>query len=285
MSGVNGKQDVTIGWVQSFHWFDSLNLNRQGGTWFWDQRNHSGTGKNFTTDETDLNFLRFSTTKSFPAFAYSTSNEDPGNGKVANGDSYGAINGNLDWDDNSISDQICSYSINCFIKDFYVNGVLQIQSDSSNVDITLRRLQNFHPAIGQVINWSVTDANNRIVKQGTCTRTAGPITIYGVNIYKTGSTLSLTTDNCLKIETPMVVQIPAQILTVAKVGEDYQVSVNLNYESNVEVKVVDMAGRTVNNRMMAMQEGRNEFSLALKPGAYVLQVRAAGFSESKKLIF
>lgn len=285
MSAVNGKQDVTVGWVQSFHWFDSLNLNRQGGTWFWDQRNHTGLGKNFTTDETDVDFLRFSTTKSFPAFAYNSTNKNPGNGSVSNGDLYGALNGNLDWDDNSISDQGCNYSINCFMKNFYVNGVLQIQSDSTTADITLRRLQHYHPAIGQVITWSVMDANNKIIQQGSFIHNAGPITIYGVKIYKTGSTLSLMTSNCQKIDNPFAAKIPFEILTVAKTGEDYEVSVNLNSQSTVEVKVVDMMGRTVNTSTMAMQEGINKFSLALNPGAYILQVKGEGFSESKKLVF
>jgi len=77
----------------------------------------------FTPDETNLDFLRFSTSKSYPAFSYCSINQNPGNGNVNNGDPYGAVNGYLDWDDNSISDQNCSYSINCFIKDFYVGGV------------------------------------------------------------------------------------------------------------------------------------------------------------------
>ena len=161
--------------------------------------------------------------------------------------------------------------------------MLQIQSDSSIVDITLRRLQYFHPSVGQVVNWSVTNANNQIVKHGSFTRTSGPITVKGVSIYKAGSTLSLTTSNCLRIENPA--QISSEILTVAKVGEDYEVSVNLNQQSNVEVRVVDILGRIFSNRMIAMQEGSNKFSLALHPGTYILQVRAEGFSESKKLVF
>lgn len=287
MSGVNGKQDITVGWVQNFHWFDSLNLNRQGGVWFWDQRDHSGNGKNFDPEETDLNFLRFSTTRSFPAFAYNLINENPGDGDINNGDPYGSINGYLDWDDKSIDDQSCSYSINCFIKDFYVGGVQQPEFDSTSVDITLRRLQNFHPANGQVIEWSVTKKNKKkIIQQGSFTYNTGPITLYGVKIYnKKGSTISLQIDNCGKNGNPTEILSPDQLVTVAKTGGDYEVSVTLSSPSNVEVKVVDMMGRTINDCTMAMQEGCNKFSLAMYPGAYILQVKAAGFSESKKLIF
>lgn len=285
MIGVNGKKDLTVGWVQSFHWFDSLNLNRQGGVWFWDQRNHSGSGKNFTTDETTLNFLRFNTLRSFPAFAYNSSNKNPGTGSATNGDPYGAINGNLDWNDNSIDDQICSYSINCFIKKFYVNGVLQIQTDSTQADITLRRLQYFHPTSGQSISWTVKNESNQIVNQGSFIYNSGPITIYDVNIYKTGSTLSLVIGNCQRIENAPIVQNSSEILTVAKSGENYEVFVNLKNDSRVEMNVIDITGRIVNNRIVAMHEGINKFFLDLHPGTYIIQVRSLGFSESKKLVF
>jgi hypothetical protein len=284
MSGVNGKQDVTVGWVQTYHWFDSVNLNTQGGVWFWDQRNHTGTGKNFTTDETNLDFLRFSTKKSYPAFAYCSINQNPGNGNVNDGDQYGAINGNLDWDDLSVSDQHCSYSINCFIKNFYVNEVLQQQYDSCTSDITIRRLQNFKPVSGDVINWKVTDSNNKIVQQGSFTSDGiQPLEIHAAKVYAAGSTISFSINNCQKQENTAVV--PDQLLTIARTGESYQASVTLNESANVEVKVIDMMGRTVSSSIIAMQAGSNTFSLLFNSGAYVLQVRATGFSESRKLVF
>lgn len=285
MSGVSGKHDNTIGWVQSYHWFDSLNSNRQGGTWFWDQRGHSGQGKNFTPEETSIDFLRFSTTQSFPAFAYNSINEDPGDGNVNDGDPYGSINGYLDWDDNSIEDENCRYSINCFIKDFYVGGECQEKFESTIVDITLRRLQNFHPANGQVINWNVKKKSNKIIQEGSFTYNGEPITLYDVTITDKGSIITLEIDDCQKNENSAGVLSSDPILTVAKTGEDYEVSVTLGSSSKVEVTVVDMMGRTVNARTIAMQEGSNTFTLAMNSGAYILQVRAAGFSESEKLIF
>jgi hypothetical protein len=174
------KKTLPLDGCRIYHWFDSVNLDRLGGVWYWDQRNHQGNGSNYTSDETNLDFLRFSTTKSYPAFAYCTINQNPGNGNVSNGAPYGAINGYLDWDDNSVDDQKCSYSIDCFVKDMYVGGVLQTQYDSCIRDVTLKRLQNFKPTEGQVIHWSVTKGTNKVMQSGNFTyHTSSPITVYG----------------------------------------------------------------------------------------------------------
>src|SRR4029077_12753908 len=88
--GISGKNDVTTGWVQKFHWFDSMNLSLEGGTWYWDQRNHTGDGANFDDSETTPDYLRFSIKRSYLSFANCTINQDPGNGDVHDGDPYGA---------------------------------------------------------------------------------------------------------------------------------------------------------------------------------------------------
>ena len=287
MSGVNGKKDVTVGWVQSYHWFDSLNFDRLGGIWYWDQRNHQGSGSNFTSDETNLDFLRFSTTKSYPAFAYCSINQNPGNGNANNGDQYGAINGYLDWDDSSIIDQKCSYSIDCFVKDFYVGGVIQTQYDSCIRDVTLRRLQNFKPADGQLISWSVTKSNNAIVQSGSFIYTSSsPITVYAAKIYRSGSILSFTIDNCQKDGNSELISAPSPLMILARRENGYEVTVNLNVASEAEVNVIDMMGRIVGSQKISTHEGSNTFFIPLNTsGAYVLQMKSAGFSESRKLVF
>jgi len=191
IGGVNGKKDVTIGWVQTYNWYDSVNISLQGGIWFWDQRNHNGLGKNFADTEATINYSRFSTTKSYPAFSYCTINQNPGNSDPNSGDPYGALNGYLDWDDNSISDQPCSYSIKCNVKDMYVGGVLQTQYDTCTADITLRRIQNFHPEEGQTLSWTNYAANNTLIQSGSFVYNGGPVTLYGVKIKRSGSTITV----------------------------------------------------------------------------------------------
>jgi hypothetical protein len=232
----------------------------------------------FHPEETDLDFLRFDR-KSYPIRLRSI-NQDPGKGNVNDGDEYGAINGYLDWDDLSVSDEGCSYSINCFIKTLCERCTSEIRF----LHFQSTQTPNFKPVSGDVINWKVKNSNNKVVQQGSFTSDGiQPLEIFGAKVYAAGSTISFSIYNCQKQENSAVV--PEQLLTIAKTGESYQASVTLNESAKVEVKVVDMMGRTVSNRIIAMQAGTNTFSLLLNSGAYVLQVKATGFSESRKLIF
>ncbi|MEO6169097.1 MAG: hypothetical protein ABIO46_08105, partial [Chitinophagales bacterium] len=197
ISGINGRQDVTVGWIQKFFWYDSLNFSRQGGQWYWDQRMHNNNGSLFTDAEVTVNYERFSLARSYPAFSYCSINQNPGNGLPTNGDPVGAINGYLDWTDQSIVDNNINYDITCFVKNMYAGGALMAkQYDSCTTDITFRRLQQFKPLQGQVITWTVRKNGGVVVQQGTTTYNGGPITLYGIKIYKVGSNISMSVPGC-----------------------------------------------------------------------------------------
>ncbi len=196
-AGINGKQDVTVGWIQKFFWYDSLNESRLGGAWYWDQRTHTNNGALFTDEEVTPDYERFTLARSFPAFSYCSINQNPGNGSPPNGDPWGAINGYLDWNDASIADNPNEYAITCFVKNLYAGGTLvSEQYDSCITDITFRRLQKFKPSAGQTITWKVKNSSNKIVQQGSFVYSGGPITLYDVKIYKTNSVISLSTGSC-----------------------------------------------------------------------------------------
>jgi hypothetical protein len=196
-AGINGKQDVTVGWIQKFFWYDSLNASRLGGAWYWDQRTHTNSGAKFTDEEVTPDYERFTLARSFPAFSYCSANQNPGNGTPSNGAPWGAINGYLDWNDASIADNPNDYAITCFVKNLYAGGTLAAeQYDSCNTDITFQRLQKFKPTVGQTISWKVKNSSNKIVQQGSFTYTGGIITLFGVKIYKTNSVISMSTGSC-----------------------------------------------------------------------------------------
>ncbi|MBA2422897.1 MAG: hypothetical protein H0V61_06690, partial [Chitinophagales bacterium] len=202
IGGVHGKQDVTIGWVQSKHWYDTVNVSRQGGAWFWDQRVHDNTGAKFLEEETRIDYERFTLARSFPAFSNCSVNQNPGSGSPNSGDPWGAINGYLDWNDASIVDNNFNYSITCFVKDLYAGGIpAPNQYDSCTTDITFRRLQQFNPTIGQTVYWTVKNSNDIIVQQGSTAYT-GPLTLSGIKIYRSGSTITLTVEDCSTYNLP-----------------------------------------------------------------------------------
>nr|MBA2406661.1 T9SS type A sorting domain-containing protein [Chitinophagales bacterium] len=197
IGGVHGKQDFTIGWVQSKFWYDSVNVSKQGGAWYWDQRNHDNDGAKFLDTEVTPEYERFTLARSFPAFSNCSINQNPGNGANNSGDAWGAINGYLDWNDASIIDNNFNYSITCFVKDLYAGGVpAPSQYDSCTTSITLRRVQHFTPTIGQTVYWTVKNNNGITVQQGTTTYTGAPITLNGIKIYRSSSTITMTIEDC-----------------------------------------------------------------------------------------
>ncbi|MBA3649377.1 MAG: hypothetical protein H0W62_12635 [Chitinophagales bacterium] len=285
MGGVNGKNDITVGWVQKFHWYDSLNATRAGGTWYWDQRDHGGDGSQFTPDETKPDYERYAIHKSYPAFAYCSINQNPGDGDSKNGDPYGAINGYLDWEDGSLTDEACSYAVTCFVKDFYVGGKLdKEQYKSCTSDITLRRVQKFKPGMGEKISWAVKKEGNEI-QSGSFTYYGGAITLYGVKIYKSKSDISLKINKCssgkLAEDT-----LPDDQVKVVAIPDGYQLVLNLPSDDYIRLDIFDMSGKLISSRIIEMMRGLNSIPV-FSPGngVYVALMQGNSFNQAVKLNF
>lgn len=284
IGAVHGKQDNTVGWVQQLHWYDSLEYSRQGGVWYWDQRQHNGSGKQFLDDEIKFDLKRFSTAKSYPAFSYCSINQNPGNGSKTSGDPYGAINGYLDWVDSTVTDVKCDYSITCFIRDMYVNGVLQQQYDSCTTDVTLRRLQKFKPNIGASINWSVLRDNGSVAASGSFIHDGGPITLYSIPVYRSGATIDLHVSGCNRMEGDEPVE--AADFTFMWRENGYLIRGVVAQDIPIHITLFDLAGRTVMEQTVNWHEGVNEISMeANLQGEFIMQLLSDQFAINRKLFF
>lgn len=293
---INGKNDATVGWVQKFHWYDTLNAYRQGGTWFWDQRTHGGNNAQFLDSETTPDYLRYYSNRSYPAFSYCSINQDPGTGIATDGDDYGAINGYLDWDDASVSDQLCSYSIKCFVKDFYVGGVLDaLQYDSCFTDITLRRTQKFHPESGQTINWSNYGTNNQLLQSGSFVYDGGLITLSGIKIKKSNSTITFTIENCgvgTEVSTQGVSFNNNLNVFPNPISDAATISFSVDQAQKVSLKIFDVTGRlltilaseTMNAGNHQLQwNARGENGTPFNTGIYFLKMETPNHIETIQL--
>ncbi|MEO5674782.1 MAG: T9SS type A sorting domain-containing protein, partial [Chitinophagales bacterium] len=284
IQAINGKNDTKAGWVQKNHWYDTVNAYRQGGKWYWDQRVHNGDNALFTTLETQTDYTRYFTNKSYPAFSFCTINQNPGTGDPANGDPYGAINGYLDWDNNSINDLNCSYSINCFIKTFYVGGVADAeQFDSCYTDITLRRTQNFHPLAGQTITWTNYDTGNNLLQSGNFVYDGKQITIAAVKIKKPGSTISLAISNCFNRQNEVVKAEEA--CSLIKTTDGYTVVMKARSDQHAVLDIFDIAGHSVRQAQHELHSGNNNIHLQLPSGLYLLKVSSDEIRFTGKMIF
>ncbi|MBA2407337.1 MAG: hypothetical protein H0V65_05025, partial [Chitinophagales bacterium] len=180
---ISGKQDELMGWTEKVAFYDSVNANRIGGYFFWDNRDHGGTiGK--TWDDSNFSLYRYRKNRSFPAFSYCSVNENPGNGNGTDGALFGSINGCLDWNDNSIIDESSQWNIKIFTRNLKkYTGEIILAPDSCSADVTPRRLQQFQPQAGNTLSWKLYH-KNQLVQSGTIPYSEGLIVIPQVKIYK-----------------------------------------------------------------------------------------------------
>ena len=285
---VHGKKDVTITWSSKIiSWFDSLESNCVGGVFYWDQRNHGGDGKNFLPDETTPDFFRYQTNKAYPAFSNCSINQDPGNGSPTSGDKYGAYNGYLDWDD-SITDNICDFTVNVFVKDFFVGGVLDaVQYNSCTTDVTIRRMQNFKPTTGQTIKWKNFDASNTKIQSGSFTYSDGLLTIKGMTINKSGNRIELKIANCNKQgkdtdEAPELIQ---SRITHSS-GGGYTMELMSSDEGIGWFCVYDLMGRMISRQSVSFSKGINNIDLpAPGKGIFLVSVQTPSWTKTEKVFF
>jgi hypothetical protein len=282
---VHGKNDKSVPWSSGkIKWYDSLQINHAGGVFYWDQRSHNGNGKNFLFEETIPDFFRYATNKSYPAFSNCSINPNPGNGTPSNGAPYGAINGYLDWED-AITDEDCNYSINVFVKNLYVNGVLAPdQYSTCKTDVSFRRLQNFQPSEGSTITWKNFNSSNSVIQSGSFVYKGGLITIKSLTVNKSGNRIELLISNCQRNSDVMAVSNELVYFTASSNG--YTVYADLTEDSEVLVNMFDLLGRTVYHRKVMMTKGMNTFEIAsVSNGMYLVELKGASFSSVNKLLF
>ncbi|MBA2406594.1 MAG: hypothetical protein H0V65_01180 [Chitinophagales bacterium] len=282
---VHGKKDKTVPWSTTMiTWFDSLNLNRVGGVFSWDQRTHSGSGKNFLTEETIPNFYRYQTTKSYPAFSNCSINQNPGIGTSTSGDPYGAYNGYLDWDD-QITDEECEYSVNVFVKNYYVGGVLiSDQYSTCKTDISFRRLQNFHPAVGATIAWKNYNSSNEIIQSGSFVFKGDLMTITNLTVNKSSNKIELKISNCQR-NTDVVATSNEHVYFTPSFG-GYTVHADVSEDGEVLVNMFDLLGKNLYHKQVMMTKGMNTLEIASEGhGMYLVELKGKSFSSVNKLLF
>lgn len=194
MIAFNGKNDTIVGWAEKIGFYNSMNLNRHGGMFFFDSRPHQQGGIREWSPQQNPSILnRFRLNQSYPAFSNSSANGNPGNGVATNGDVFGTLNGNLGWDETAILDTAERFEITVKTVSLQSTNGTVAAPNSATANITPRRLQNFRPASGQVVNFENRDQNGQVIQQGQVTVDAlGLITVPQFTITPNGNKLILT---------------------------------------------------------------------------------------------
>lgn len=194
MIAFHGKNDDVVGWAEKLGFYNAINANRHGGMFFFDSGVHNRVGGEWVTQQSVNVLNRYRLNQSYPAFSNSSANGNPGNGNATDGDTFGTINGNLDWDTSSIVDTASQWQIRLLTVALTSTGGTVAAPASATADVTPRRLQAFPHAASRVALYEVRDAENALLKQGLVVADAdGLYTIPAVPVNPSGTTLTLST--------------------------------------------------------------------------------------------
>lgn len=188
-----GKFDEDVGWAEKVVFMDRFQEMRQMGYFYWDESVHGPLGSWLGEMEYRYDLLQsYRRTESYPALTNLSTNDDPGDGDPAVGDTVGTIGAYAAWDRSSIVDTRILYEVTIMLDD--TDPHLELPADSASVDVTPRRLQEFAIEEGRRYLWSNTDlAAGTVIQQGTVRGDAsGHVTIEGFSVKTTGNRLSLT---------------------------------------------------------------------------------------------
>lgn len=192
MIAFHGKNDVVVGWAEKIGFYDAMNLGRHGGMFFFDSGVHNRSGGEWVPQQSINVLNRYRLDQSYPAISNSSVNGNPGNGNATNGNTFGTLNGNLDWDTGTIVDTSEEWRVT--LRTIPLNSTAGVIAAPvmATVDVTPRRLQAFRRAPMSVAVFEVRDAANTLLQSGMVTADAdGLFTVTGVIVTSAGTTLAL----------------------------------------------------------------------------------------------
>ncbi len=268
----NGKNDFTLGWSVNIPFYAAMRANRQGGLLFWDQRNHLSTLTSAWRPMTlPLSLYRFRTNLSFPAFSNCSADDHPGDGNPASGDSIGVINGGVDWDP-AVVDTPGQWEVTLMTRDLVTQWGPYPEPDSCSVDVTPRRLQNFHPVPLQTYHYTVTRlADAAVIQTGQAIASATAlVTVPAVTVLRAGTRLHIDGPSGSLSVRPLPLRVaPLRIRPVRNpFAGTAPVTLEVPRGGYLRADLVDVTGR-VERRLY---RGRAE------PGAITLRLDASGLA-------
>jgi hypothetical protein len=175
----NGRQDMSIHWVNNPPFYRAANEARQAFTVYWNNGGHGMSGQAPADMKIHKNLaalFRYRLDKSYPAFSNSTDNRNYGSGNPKEGDLQGWINRGFSWE--LKTDSPNRYEIAVGIN--YPGIVYPVTAD-----MTLRRRQQFKFPAGTQLEvfvngkkqTAVIDKNNLLTIEKIKFPDAGKITV------------------------------------------------------------------------------------------------------------
>jgi hypothetical protein len=172
----NGKNDNQIGWGQAVKFFKALQETKQPHLFVWGQGGHGQRTVMPGNNSERVMPLDIRTDQLLPAFTRCSLDNDPGNGDPGNGDPAGQANQWLYWEDPTLVDTVDRLEMTVALMD-------KAPAQVCTVDITPRRIQQFHVMPGTVLYWKNIDIHGHVIQNGQIIADAhGVITLEKITV-------------------------------------------------------------------------------------------------------
>lgn len=290
--GFVGRNDNVVGWPEKIAFFDAMQEQRLGGTWYWDSRAHydpSNTTDWWPVQRDWQQLYRYRLDLSYPALSRCSADGDPGDGTTQVGDATGSINGALAWDENVV-DEPARWEVTLrTVAQPTLGGTIEAPA-LAHADVTPRRLQQFlvttrvgyhYDAYDQETHALVASGELQADSLAVLTVPQVPITPGGTRIVLQPLTIAGVGPGGTTLRRPVIALAsnPVRGRTSARFAWPGA--------GRVQVELFDAAGRRVRGLYDGAAQGAAELSLAtdgLAPGVYMLSARQGAAHGVERLV-
>ncbi|MEO5675184.1 MAG: T9SS type A sorting domain-containing protein [Chitinophagales bacterium] len=299
LEAVNGKLDMNTCWQEKISVYDSVQSTHAGGIYQWDLRSHGGGQSNAWPNLSIPDMQRFSILISYPAFSYTSLDQDPGDANVVdspyyNGADIGALHRNLDWIDSSIVDSSYLWQIQLYCYQNVLNDsslIPAVLPEFATSEVTIRRAQHFKDfPVNTKLCW-LNFYHGELIQSGTVIQQAddtvlAPITISKVKVFPDGNILRVMLCDSLQ---PTGMLIPQNLFGEQGYGaiisgDELPVFSHTMETLNYSVQLTDMMGDPVASVVPDDTKTREFILPNLEKGIYFMKVKNAAVSSVGKLI-
>lgn len=285
-----GLSDNVVGWGEKVAYFNTMEANRAGGAWFWDDRGHY-TPHNQTEwfpMMAPRQLYKYRIDSSYPAFSRCSSNSNPGNGDPVTADPIGQINGAIDWDEGTLDEMWLHWDITLVTRNMTTLDGIFGAPESLVVDVTPRRLQRFIVAERVPYRYEVRRLGTTAVIQAGLVMPDDDavLTIPQVKVYRGGVRLTVFPSTTTGVTPGPVLRRPHLTLSRNPVQGKASLVIEWPGEGDGTVDLFDMQGRVVRREFSGYARGHAERTFraeGLAPGVYLISARQGASRTTKRV--
>lgn len=289
--GFCGLNDNSVGWAEKVAYFRSMEALDAGGTWFWDERDHTMAPSQtaWYPMMAASQLYKYRSDRSYPGFSNCSVDGNFGTGDPATADPIGSLNGAVDFDENTISDGMLRWDVTVRTRALVTQDGFLAAPESLLVDVTPRRVQQFILAQRVNYRYEVRRLNDNVLLQsGTATPDDDAVlTVRGVKVFASGVRVSMFPTSTTGVTPELSARFQPHVsLSRNPVPDRASLRVEWPTEGEATIELMDMTGRRVRTEFHGIAKGVTERLFrtdGLAPGLYLVSARQGAARSSRRV--